>query len=75
MMLICDMSCVISYVLDPEPCPDTATYLWVLGATASGFFLYSIIISAIVVGKAVSPINSPHPANNTFCLPRTRGKE
>ncbi|NP_001035180.1 cytotoxic T-lymphocyte protein 4 precursor [Gallus gallus] len=41
------------YVIDPEPCPDTATYLWVLGATASGFFLYSIIISAIVVGKAI----------------------
>ncbi|XP_003207551.1 cytotoxic T-lymphocyte protein 4 [Meleagris gallopavo] len=41
------------YVIDPEPCPDTAIYLWVLGATASGFFLYSIIISAIVVSKAI----------------------
>ncbi|KAM9283970.1 LOW QUALITY PROTEIN: cytotoxic T-lymphocyte protein 4 [Cariama cristata] len=40
------------YVIDPEPCPDTA-YLWVLGATASGFFLYSIIISSILVGKAI----------------------
>lgn len=57
MMVICDKSCIIWYVLDPEPCPDTAIYLWALGATASGFFLYSIIISAIVVGKAVSPIN------------------
>jgi len=59
MRLMCDMTCVISYVLDPEPCPDTAIYLWVLGATASGSFLYSIIISAILMGKAVSPINSP----------------
>lgn len=58
MRLMCDMTCVISYVLDPEPCPDTAIYLWVLGATASGFFLYSIITSAVLVGKAVSPINS-----------------
>uniref|UniRef100_A0A8C0HGQ3 Cytotoxic T-lymphocyte protein 4 n=1 Tax=Buteo japonicus TaxID=224669 RepID=A0A8C0HGQ3_9AVES len=41
------------YVIDPEPCPDTAIYLWVLGATASGFFLYSIIISAILVHKAI----------------------
>ncbi|GAB0191655.1 cytotoxic T-lymphocyte protein 4 [Grus japonensis] len=41
------------YVIDPEPCPDTAIYLWVLGATASGFFLYSVIISAILVGKAI----------------------
>ncbi|KAI6065025.1 Cytotoxic T-lymphocyte protein 4 [Aix galericulata] len=41
------------YVIDPEPCPDTAIYLWVLGATASGFFLYSFIISAVVVGKAI----------------------
>ncbi|KAM7049614.1 cytotoxic T-lymphocyte protein 4 [Acridotheres tristis] len=41
------------YVIDPEPCPDTAIYLWVLGATASGFFLYSILISAILVGKAI----------------------
>ncbi|NXQ96419.1 CTLA4 protein, partial [Sagittarius serpentarius] len=41
------------YVIDPEPCPDTAIYLWLLGATASGFFLYSIIISAILVRKAI----------------------
>ncbi|NWR28652.1 CTLA4 protein, partial [Tachuris rubrigastra] len=41
------------YVIDPEPCPDTAIYLWVLGATTSGFFLYSIIISAVLVGKAI----------------------
>ncbi|NXO05223.1 CTLA4 protein, partial [Rhinopomastus cyanomelas] len=41
------------YVIDPEPCPDTATYLWVLGATASVFFLYSIVISALLVGKEI----------------------
>ncbi|NXX38450.1 CTLA4 protein, partial [Tricholaema leucomelas] len=41
------------YVIDPEPCPDTAMYLWVLGAIASGFFLYSTIISAIFVGKVI----------------------
>ncbi|OXB76879.1 UNVERIFIED_CONTAM: hypothetical protein H355_002572, partial [Colinus virginianus] len=63
------------YVIDPEPCPDTATYLWVLGATASGFFLYSIIISSIVVGKVVSPINSPHPAKNTPLRAKNKKKE
>ncbi|OXB64310.1 hypothetical protein ASZ78_005962 [Callipepla squamata] len=63
------------YVIDPEPCPDTATYLWVLGATASGFFLYSIIISSIVVGKVVSPINSPHPAKNTPLCAKNKKKE
>ncbi|NWU92912.1 CTLA4 protein, partial [Upupa epops] len=41
------------YVIDPEPCPDTAIYLWVLGPTTSVFFLYSIIISAILVGKVI----------------------
>ncbi|NXG42843.1 CTLA4 protein, partial [Psilopogon haemacephalus] len=41
------------YVIDPEPCPDTAMYLWVLGATASGFFFYSTIISVILVGKLI----------------------
>ncbi|NWI97720.1 CTLA4 protein, partial [Pitta sordida] len=41
------------YVIDPEPCPDTAIYIWGLGATALGFFLYSIIISSILVGKAI----------------------
>ncbi|RMC18476.1 hypothetical protein DUI87_04365 [Hirundo rustica rustica] len=52
------------YVIDPEPCPDTAIYLWVLGATASGFFLYSIIISAILVGKAT-------PLGLISCFPKT----
>lgn len=70
------MTCVISYVLDPEPCPDTAVYLWVLGATASGFFLYSIIISAILVGKAVSPHQlSPILLVTPLCVMRTRRKK
>lgn len=30
-----------------------------------GLFLYSIIISAILVGKVVSPSTQAHPANNT----------
>lgn len=58
MRLMSDVTYVILCVLDPEPCPDTAIYLWVLGAIASGFFLYSTIISAIFVGKMVSPINT-----------------
>ncbi|XP_057267720.1 cytotoxic T-lymphocyte protein 4 isoform X1 [Pezoporus wallicus] len=63
------------YVIDPEPCPDTAIYLWVLGATASGLFLYSIIISAILVGKVVSPSTQARPANNTPLCDGDKEKE
>ncbi|XP_019378551.1 PREDICTED: cytotoxic T-lymphocyte protein 4-like [Gavialis gangeticus] len=41
------------YVIDPEPCPDTDLYLWILGAAASGLFLYSIIISAFLLSRAI----------------------
>ncbi|XP_039351766.1 cytotoxic T-lymphocyte protein 4 [Mauremys reevesii] len=41
------------FVTDPEPCPDTDLYLWILGAAASGLFIYSIFISACVLSKAI----------------------
>ncbi|XP_074857769.1 cytotoxic T-lymphocyte protein 4 [Carettochelys insculpta] len=41
------------FVTDPEPCPDTDLYLWILGASASGFFLYSVLITACVLSKAL----------------------
>nr|XP_006114304.1 cytotoxic T-lymphocyte protein 4 [Pelodiscus sinensis] len=41
------------FVIDPEPCPDTDLYLWTLGATASGLFLYSILLTACVLSKAI----------------------
>lgn len=41
-------------ISDPEPCPDTDLYLWLLGAAASGLFIYSIVITAFVLSKVVS---------------------
>uniref|UniRef100_A0A8C8SYJ5 Cytotoxic T-lymphocyte protein 4 n=1 Tax=Pelusios castaneus TaxID=367368 RepID=A0A8C8SYJ5_9SAUR len=42
------------FVIDPEPCPDTDLYLWILGASGSGLFIYSILITAFVLSKVVS---------------------
>ncbi|CAM5147887.1 unnamed protein product [Eretmochelys imbricata] len=41
------------FVIDPEPCPDTDLYLWILGAAASGLFIYSILITACVLSKVI----------------------
>ncbi|XP_067405922.1 cytotoxic T-lymphocyte protein 4 [Emydura macquarii macquarii] len=41
------------FVIDPEPCPDTDLYLWLLGAAASGLFIYSIVITAFVLSKVI----------------------
>uniref|UniRef100_A0A8D0L9Q4 Cytotoxic T-lymphocyte protein 4 n=1 Tax=Sphenodon punctatus TaxID=8508 RepID=A0A8D0L9Q4_SPHPU len=41
------------YVTDPEPCPDMDLYVWILGAVALGLFIYSILLTAVLVCKMI----------------------
>ncbi|XP_053454199.1 cytotoxic T-lymphocyte protein 4 isoform X1 [Nycticebus coucang] len=39
------------YVIDPEPCPDSDSLLWILAAVSSGLFFYSFLLTAVSLSK------------------------